>query len=316
MRFTLDGMETVTPSPDTPQCRTHDLMLNEGPLLCCFCNTHLKPESTECTEVYSNVRAFRYEKFSVWRCQKCRSIHAQNEVDLNRYYSGYPIQNQKDTLILHAAMRVRLNRLVRSGLKKTDAILDFGCGSGSFVHYLLQKGYHRAIGFDPHSPSYSDISVLKTHGYNFILSQDVIEHDTDPATHLQHITQYLAPGGTVCVGTTDASKIDFSRKDDRIGVLHQPHHRHIPSMEGLVQLAETRGYRLTCHYPHWYFHSLLPGCNTRFLLAYLSEAGDFDAAFEPPRIGMVLRTPRLMWLYFFGYFCTDNQMTLFFNLKS
>ena len=40
------------------------------------------PAGAETASVRSNVRAFRNEQFVIWRCTACKSIHAQDDVDL------------------------------------------------------------------------------------------------------------------------------------------------------------------------------------------------------------------------------------------
>jgi len=49
----------------------------------------LGPES-EVAYVRSNIRRFRDQRFAVWRCRSCGSIHARDEVDLDYYYRHYP----------------------------------------------------------------------------------------------------------------------------------------------------------------------------------------------------------------------------------
>ena len=55
-----------------------------APLPCVVCGAALAP--AEEAAVASNVRAFAAERFALWRCAGCQSIHARDEVDLDRYY--------------------------------------------------------------------------------------------------------------------------------------------------------------------------------------------------------------------------------------
>jgi hypothetical protein len=63
-----------------------------------------------------------------------------------------------------------------------------------------------------------------------------------------------------------------------------------------------------------FYDSLFPTVNSRFLWRYLDKAGGvLDTAVEPPRVGLVLRSPELLFLAFFGYFLPlgDNMLVTF-----
>ena len=124
--------------------------------------------------VRCNVRAFKQERFPVWRCERCLSIHAAREVDLARYYAGYPFHAGKLGWIAIFCFDNLLRRLRRAGLEKGHRILDYGCGSGILVEYLRRRGYDRAVGYDAYSPPHCDPKVLEA-TYDCIVSQDVIE---------------------------------------------------------------------------------------------------------------------------------------------
>ena len=58
--------------------------------LCCACGERRELLHAESAVVCSNVRAFVLERFWVWRCSLCGSIHAGEDLDLAPYYAGYP----------------------------------------------------------------------------------------------------------------------------------------------------------------------------------------------------------------------------------
>ncbi len=56
-------------------------------------------------------------------------------------------------------------------------------------------------------------------------------------------------------------------------------------------------------YQRSFYDSLYPTVNSRFMWRYIQKTGGLlDAAVEPPRIRLVLRSPDLLFLAFFGYF--------------
>ena len=67
-------------------------------------------------------------------------------------------------------------------------------------------------------------------------------------------------------------------------------------------------------YRRSFYDSLLPTVNSRFLWRYIQRSGGLiDIAVEPQKVGMVLRSPELVFLAFFGYFLPpgDNILVSF-----
>lgn len=147
---------------------------------CCICksNTDLK-NSSEHAYIRCNVREFNNNFFTFWRCLNCRSLHCFEEIDFAKYYANYPIRRQKYDFFAKQIFKKRLKILLKAGLKKGDTLLDYGCGSGHFVRFARNFGI-LAEGYDPYSSEkFSDINVLNKK-YDFVVSQDVVEHDENP----------------------------------------------------------------------------------------------------------------------------------------
>ncbi|MBY0471562.1 class I SAM-dependent methyltransferase [bacterium] len=123
-------------------------------------------------------------KYSVWLCSQCHSYNAVESVDFDDIYSDYPIQKQKLDLFTKMMFAKRLRILKCAGVKKTDSIFDYGCGSGHFVGYLKQHGY-RCVGYDPYNKHFNQKELLQQH-YDVVISQDVVEHTEDPKEILKN----------------------------------------------------------------------------------------------------------------------------------
>lgn len=79
--------------------------------LCNLCDDPRPLSGTrDVARVASNVRRFRHEQFTVWRCEHCRSLHAKEGVELGPYYAGYPLQNQRLDFFTRVSFRNRLRR--------------------------------------------------------------------------------------------------------------------------------------------------------------------------------------------------------------
>lgn len=255
--------------------------------------------ASEVSKIRCNVRRFADHVFTVWRCPKCSSLHCKETVDLDEFYAGYPMREQKADFATVRAFGKRLRVMLQHGLKRRHSILDYGSGTALFVDFLKKKGYD-AIGYDPYVEQVADRNVL-SRAFDFVTSQDVIEHVADPYGSLVEHAQLLKSGGTLCLGTPNASEIALT--DEFSMELHPPYHRHILSEKALTDLCRLAKLTPIATYNRFYFDTLFPMVNTQFIKRYIRRTGGFlDAGFEEPRIGTILLSPELLFFGFFGYF--------------
>lgn len=269
-------------------------------------------EAAEQQSVPCNVRAFLEDRFTVWRCPNCRSLHCREAADLGYYYGGYFLGNQKLDYFTWCVLRNRLSMFRRRGLQKTDSVLDYGCGAnGLFVEFLRARGYD-AHGYDPFAEKFSDPGVL-SRKFNVVASFDVIEHDDDPRDFFTRQVDLLAPGGLLFVGTPRADGIDLSKP--LTASLHQPYHRHILSEKALLELGQAAGLDLVDLHHRWVADTPFPVVNNRFIMEYIASSGHvINSVTDPPKVGMVLASPRLMFFAIFGYlFPPPDAMGAFFR---
>jgi SAM-dependent methyltransferase len=257
----------------------------------------------DCVSVHSNVRAFRSEEFRLWRCPECESIHAADAVALDRYYEHYPFHDLPVDGRLRSMYGIQLRRLRRAGFEPSHGLLDYGCGEGRFVEFLRGKGYGHVEGYDPYCAEFADQGVL-ARKYDFVVSQDCIEHVESPLGLLGLLDGLVHPGGAIMIGTPDASAIDLSRPEAFSHTLHAPYHRHILSRRALVAGGSRLGWQLTRFYPTMYSNTRLPFLNERFYRYYLELTDDtLDALVETVRVVPLLaRLPLTLFYGFFGSF--------------
>lgn len=247
-----------------------------------------------------NVREFSRDLFTLWRCTSCGSLHCAEDADLDRYYARYPLKTQKLTFNDRIGYRNRLRLIQKQGLTSSARVLDYGCGAGLFVGFLREQGVENANGYDPFVPEYSDQRLLDQQ-YDAVVSYDVIEHADDPRAFLQSLVRLVKPGGLLVIGTPNAENVSVSRKGDPS--LHVPYHRHILSERVLLALGKEAGCEPSQVYERSFYDSLYPTVNSRFMWRYIEKTGGMlDAAVEPPRTDVVLRSPDLLFFAFFGYF--------------
>jgi 2-polyprenyl-3-methyl-5-hydroxy-6-metoxy-1,4-benzoquinol methylase len=255
------------------------------------------------TWVRSNVRAFAGERFCVWRCSRCSSIHARDEVRLDPYYARYPFHHVPADWRARAMYDNQLRRLKRAGLRPHHSILDYGCGSGNFVRHLLRRGYGNAVGFDLYAEQFDDPAVLER-TYDCVFAQDVIEHVPSPHGLLDEFENLTAPGSILAIGTPNAAALDLVQPERTIHALHLPYHRHILSKQALVEVGRERGWDLQRYYSTEYANTGIPFLNSSFMDFYMRVADNsIDALFEPPRfMSLLLRLPFTLFWGLCGYF--------------
>ena len=261
--------------------------------------------------VACNVREFSNDQFTLWRCTGCGSLHCAEDADLDRYYARYPLKKQNLSFNDRIGYRNRLKLIQAQGLSRSARILDYGCGAGLFVEFLREQGIENAMGYDPFVPTYSDPSALDEQ-YDAVVSYDVIEHSDEPREFLQSLVRLIKPGGLLVIGTPNAENVSVKRIGDPS--LHVPYHRHILSERALLALGREAGCEPAQVYERSFYDSLYPTVNSRFMWRYIQKTGGLlDAAVEPPRTGLVLRSPDLLFFAFFGYFFPlgDNLVVSF-----
>ncbi len=264
--------------------------------------------AAEMARVPCNVRKFKDEVFTLWRCAGCGSVHCREDAELSGYYADYPLQRQKLTFSERIGYRNRLRLLRRHGLRPADRILDYGCGAGLFVEFLREQGFPFATGYDPFAAKYADTAILKE-SFDCVVSYDVIEHDDDPAGFLRRVGGLVRNGGLLVIGTPNADHVRLNETGDPS--LHPPYHRHILSESALLALARKQGFGAVDIYRRSFYDSLVPTVNSRFMWRYIRKTGGFlDAAVEPPQVGAVLRSPKMVLYALLGYFLPARDYIL------
>jgi 2-polyprenyl-3-methyl-5-hydroxy-6-metoxy-1,4-benzoquinol methylase len=270
-------------------------------IACCICEREVQWLDVELARVRCNVRAYSRELFAVWRCPRCKSIHASDAVDLSQYYAKYPFHDLCDDWRVRAVYQNQLARLEAAGVHRTQRVLDYGCGSGGFVRYLREHGYAHASGYDAFSPSFADRSVLDER-YDAIVAQDVLEHVESPYALLTEFARSVRPGAAILIGTPNAEAVDLAQPEAFVHALHAPYHRHIFSRRALLAAGVRQGWQLDRFYPTMYTNTRVPFLNEAFYSYYARALDDsLDAILGPVQgLPLLARLPLTLFWGLFG----------------
>lgn len=164
-------------------------------------------------------------------------------------YLGHQLHDNKN----HEALVKKLQRHTNLG---QGALLDIGCGSGKFVHYLRSKGYD-AWGLEPSAALYESFLAGQPHFYNMgsqafrahypgrrftaVILSDVLEHVPDPRAFMACVADLTAPGGIVFISTPDARSL-FARMAGRGWHYYNKYHLSLFSPQNLRQLMGSYGF--------------------------------------------------------------------------
>jgi 2-polyprenyl-3-methyl-5-hydroxy-6-metoxy-1,4-benzoquinol methylase len=277
---------------------------DEEPMTRCVeCNLCDRPgslaQAAEVNRVPCNVRTFRDDRFTMWRCTNCGSLHCAEDADLAHYYADYPLKQQRMTFHERVGYGNRLRLLEQQGFQRHEPLLDYGCGVGLFLDFLRDSGCPAVSGYDVFVPRHADPAVLHR-TYSAVVSYDVIEHDDDPRAFMRTVAGLVRPGGLLVIGTPNADHVSLRRIHSPS--LHPPYHRHILSERALLALGRDAGLEPVQMYRRSFYDSLYPTVNSRFMWRYVERSGGMlDAVTEPPRQGVVLHSPEMLFWAFFGW---------------
>jgi SAM-dependent methyltransferase len=261
------------------------------------------PEAGDLGSVRGNTSRFKDRSFRLWRCPDCATIHALDAVDLRDIYRDYALEKRRLDVFARGTLGNLTKRLTNAGMRRDHSILDYGCGNGLYVDFLQSRGFTDVVGYDPFVPGFEDLPAERT-TYDVVVNNDTIEHCDDVRAVIQHCVDLVTPGGLLYIGTADSGPVEMDDLEPHIMRLHQPFHRVIFTERSLHRLAADFGLTIERSYRRSYQDTVRPFSNYRFLDEINRRLGhDLDHALDPQQsTPAVLRSPKLWFFAFFGYF--------------
>lgn len=137
-------------------------------------------------------------------------------------------------------------------------LLDVGCGDGSFLHRMQQKGWQVAgVDFDPQAVAAArrryglelvvgDLQSAQfgRESFDAVTLNHVIEHLFDPRETLQEVRRVLRPGGLLVVVTPNPESLGHRRHGAHWFGLDPPRHLHLFPPATLRRVVEQAGFRI------------------------------------------------------------------------
>jgi SAM-dependent methyltransferase len=261
-------------------------------------------------------------RFQFVTCQACGLAYQNPRLTLEEvagYYDDSYIAHRKKrdwgvlTPLFDRAMAkhdAEKQRLVARycPLTRSTAVLDVGCGSGSFLQRLRRERGVQATGLDFKDLSSSPFleGVTFHHGlfYDFdfqparfdvVTMWHFLEHDYDPLHSLRTARELLRPGGRLIIEVPRLDSRTFRWFGDRWPGLQAPQHTVLFDRRHLLAMLDAAGLDVVDYLPYGAFPAyfyLFTGTAFRLLGG---RGLDLEKAIVPYFLGQLLLAPLLLF---------------------
>lgn len=219
-----------------------------------------------------------HELFILAQCNSCSFIYTFNPPDasaINRYYqsSSYISHTDgKETLFERCYQIIRKSaiagkkRLVESFCSEPQKrILDYGCGTGSFLKKLQDAGWSisgiendpgaqqkasQYIGKPVHSPNH--LEAFATSSFHVVTLWHVLEHVHDLNFVLSQFSRILLSNGYLIIAVPNYHSYDAGFYKEYWAAYDVPRHLYHFSPVTLENLLKKHGFELHSKYPMWF----------------------------------------------------------------
>jgi len=250
--------------------------------LCRICQEENSNQIFSVKEMMLGLR----ESFSYFECLNCGCLQiVEIPQNISQYYPNnyYSLDNSPEihfTGLLKRVLKAKRDAFLISGygilglmiqkiypnqsielinfreakLKKSDKILDVGCGAGIIPYVFYNAGFKNIIGIDPFinsdinyanglSIKKKDFLNLTEDNYSVIMYNHSFEHLTNPKEHLEKAHNILAPNGKIIIRIPTVSSFAWKKYGVNWVQLDAPRHIFLYSINSLKILADNTGFQ-------------------------------------------------------------------------
>ena len=188
------------------------------------------------------------------RCPHCTGYITDN-TEQPEYPETYFVEKGKERrtawrVFLDFFLYLRL-RSIRRALHGTAPLLDYGCGNGKLISFLLRHGLP-AEGYDP---SKGAVVLARTRGipvfdsipekqYALIMLWHSLEHSDCPLKDIRALHKRLVPGGRLLIAVPNARSLESRIATSAWFCYDWPFHRVHFTPRALATLLQKSGFRV------------------------------------------------------------------------
>ncbi len=178
-----------------------------------------------------------YEKAWLARCSNCGMVFSTNnpsQTQLEEYYKGYGRNDYLSPITIKRYHEI-LDRF--EGARKTNKLLDVGCGIGYFLEVAKSRGW------DVYGTEFTDAAIqiceakgikmkkgvldpssFEPESFDVITSFEVIEHINTPRTEISNFSKLLRKGGLLYITTPNFNSLLRYNLKSSYNVISWPEH--------------------------------------------------------------------------------------------
>lgn len=226
-----------------------------------------------CTEQslspYASCRDYTvsHETFKLQQCDRCGFVFTNprpQEAELTRYYQSeeYISHSDSSKRLIDRAYKIarsftlkwKLALITRHSLTKPTSILDYGCGTGSFLHACKEQGMHiagvepaenaRAIATEQAGTSIAPNIQTVRGTFDVITLWHVLEHIVHLEETLKHLKNRLNQNGTIFIAVPNLRSWDAKYYHEHWAAFDVPRHLWHFSRETMDTILTKHGLRI------------------------------------------------------------------------
>lgn len=197
-----------------------------------------------------------YHETHLVKCGTCNFVFAQKiptTQELIDYYDGYGRNDYLSPITIKRYHEL-LDQMEK--YRKTNRILDVGCGIGYFLEVAKERGW------EVHGTEYTDkaLEICRSKGiemqegkldpskfdhgsFDIITSFEVLEHINNPQEEVTNFNTLLRPGGLIYLTTPNFNSLLRYRLKDRYDVITYPEHLSYYTPRTLNHLFNKAGFQ-------------------------------------------------------------------------
>ncbi|WP_245957510.1 class I SAM-dependent methyltransferase [Chitinophaga flava] len=215
------------------------------------------------------------ETFPIFHCGGCGgrfTQHVPDNANIGRYYQSEEYISHSETKqglinrLYHSVRKITLRskqNWVRSAARiKQGNLLDIGCGTGAFLHYM-QTGGWTITGLEPDENArhnaqtlynitplpIDQLFTLPEKQYDAITMWHVLEHVHELHRYLDRIRQLLKPGGALLIAVPNYTSSDATHYGEYWAAYDVPRHLYHFSPDSMAQLLAQHNIKLIKKHP-------------------------------------------------------------------
>ncbi|MFM1794680.1 MAG: hypothetical protein RL642_1065 [Bacteroidota bacterium] len=218
------------------------------------------------------------EDFHLQQCIRCQylfTVPAPEPTSIGKYYASDAYISHTDgkkglieqlyQLVRKFTLSGKRNLIDRFVQHQSGRLLDYGCGTGSFLHEMKQHQWRvqgiepdagarekaeRLVGIPIHLPQ--DITSFSSSSFDAITMWHVLEHVHDLNAMMEEINRLLTSDGKIFIAVPNHTSFDAKHYGSFWAAYDVPRHLHHFSPTAIKTLVEKHGLKLIAIKGMWF----------------------------------------------------------------